>query len=55
LRAQENVLLSPHVAGGTGQAQMNIFSQVVENITAAATGHPVKNVVNGVAPEIHRR
>jgi phosphoglycerate dehydrogenase-like enzyme len=55
LRTQENVLLSPHVAGATGQAQLNIVSQVVQNLTAAATGHPVKNVVNGLPAEIRRR
>lgn len=55
LRSAENVLLSPHVAGGTPQGQLNIVSLVVQNITAAVTGHPVINVVNPVSPTIHRR
>jgi len=55
LRTQENVLLSPHVAGGTGQAQLNIVSLVVENIATAVAGRPVRNVVNGVDPIIRRR
>jgi D-3-phosphoglycerate dehydrogenase / 2-oxoglutarate reductase len=55
LRTHENVLLSPHVAGGTREAQLNIASQVIENLTAAVTGKPVINVVNGLSPEIHHR
>jgi D-3-phosphoglycerate dehydrogenase len=55
LRTHEDVLLSPHVAGATGQAQLNIVSLVVDNITAAVQGHPVRNVVNGVNPLIRRR
>ncbi|HEY7489059.1 MAG TPA: NAD(P)-dependent oxidoreductase [Streptosporangiaceae bacterium] len=54
LRAHADVLLSPHVAGATGQAQLNIVSLVVENITAAVQGRPVRNVVNGVDPMIRR-
>jgi D-3-phosphoglycerate dehydrogenase / 2-oxoglutarate reductase len=55
LRAHEDILLSPHVAGGTGEAQLNITSLVVENIAAAMAGKPVRNVVNGVDPVILRR
>ncbi|HEU5159044.1 MAG TPA: NAD(P)-dependent oxidoreductase [Streptosporangiaceae bacterium] len=55
LRAHEDVLLSPHVAGGTGEAQLNIISFVVENIAAAVAGRPVRNVVNGVDPVVRRR
>jgi D-3-phosphoglycerate dehydrogenase len=55
LRAHEDILLSPHVAGGTGQAQLNIISLVVENIAAAVAGRPVRNVVNGVDPVVRRR
>ncbi|GAA2082302.1 NAD(P)-dependent oxidoreductase [Actinomadura alba] len=55
LRSHENVLLSPHVAGATGQAQLNILSQVAANIAAAINGDPVINVVNEVAPRVHRR
>jgi Phosphoglycerate dehydrogenase and related dehydrogenases len=55
LLTQENVLLSPHVAGGTGQAQRNIFTLVVANLAAAAAGRPVTNVVNALSPSIQRR
>jgi phosphoglycerate dehydrogenase-like enzyme len=55
LRSQEDVLLSPHTAGATGQAQLNIVSLVMENVTAAVQGRPVRNVVNGVDPMIRRR
>jgi D-3-phosphoglycerate dehydrogenase len=55
LRAHEDILLSPHAAGATGQAQLNIVSLVVENIAAAVAGRPVRNVVNGVDPVIRRR
>ncbi|REE99842.1 NAD(P)-dependent oxidoreductase [Thermomonospora umbrina] len=55
LRAHDNVLLSPHVAGASGQAQLNIVQVVVDNITAAVRGEPVRNVVNGVDPLIRLR
>jgi D-3-phosphoglycerate dehydrogenase len=55
LRSHENVLLSPHAAGGTGQAQLNIVSMVRDNITAAVRGRPVAHVVNGVDPQVRRR
>ena len=55
LRAHEDILLSPHVAGGTGEAQLNITSFVVENIATAMAGKPVRNVVNGLDPVIRRR
>jgi D-3-phosphoglycerate dehydrogenase len=55
LRSHENVLLSPHAAGGTGQAQLNIVSMVRDNITAAVQGRPVEHVVNGADPQVRRR
>jgi D-3-phosphoglycerate dehydrogenase len=55
LRSHENVLLSPHVAGATGQAQLNILTQVAANVAAAVNGDPVINVVNEVAPRVRRR
>ena len=55
LRAHDDILLSPHVAGGTGEAQLNITSFVVENIATAMAGKPVRNVVNGLDPVIRRR
>ena len=54
LRSYEQVLLSPHGAGATGQAQFNIVGQVVANITAVIQGEPVANVVNGLDPVIRR-
>ncbi|RAY15035.1 3-phosphoglycerate dehydrogenase [Actinomadura craniellae] len=54
IRRHENILLSPHVAGATGQAQLNIMAQVRDNVTAAVTGRPVVNVVNGLGPMITR-
>jgi phosphoglycerate dehydrogenase-like enzyme len=55
LRTHEDILLSPHVAGGTGEAQLNIISLVVDNIASAIAGRPVRNVVNDVNPVIRRR
>jgi phosphoglycerate dehydrogenase-like enzyme len=55
LRSHENVLLSPHVAGATAQAQLNIVTLVMSNIRAAIEGAPVVNVVNGLDPVIRRR
>ncbi|MFC9977012.1 NAD(P)-dependent oxidoreductase [Spirillospora sp. NPDC127200] len=55
LRANENVLLSPHVAGGTGQSQLNIVSMVLDNVRAAVEGRPVADVVNGADPLPKRR
>jgi phosphoglycerate dehydrogenase-like enzyme len=55
LRSSEDVLLSPHTAGATGQAQLNIVSLVIENVAAGVQGRPVRNVVNGVDPVIRRR
>jgi phosphoglycerate dehydrogenase-like enzyme len=55
LRAHEDVLLSPHVAGATVQAQLNIVSLVIDNIAAAVAGRPVGNVVNGIDPVVRRR
>jgi phosphoglycerate dehydrogenase-like enzyme len=55
LRRHENVLLSPHAAGATRQAQFNIITMVLENVTAAVEGRPVANVVNGLDPVIRRR
>jgi D-3-phosphoglycerate dehydrogenase len=54
LRSHENVLLSPHAAGATGQAQLNIISTVRDNIGAAVQGRAVANVVNGLDPQVRR-
>jgi D-3-phosphoglycerate dehydrogenase len=55
LRRHENVLLSPHVAGATLEAQLNIVSLVRDNVAAVCAGRPVRNVVNGVEPLVERR
>ena len=55
LRSHENVLLSPHTAGGSVQSQLNLVRAVQENVTAAVEGRDVRNVVNGVDPQIRRR
>jgi D-3-phosphoglycerate dehydrogenase len=55
LRRHENVLLSPHVAGATLQAQLNIVALVRDNIAAVCAGRPVRNVVNGVEALVKRR
>jgi phosphoglycerate dehydrogenase-like enzyme len=55
LRAAPNVLLSPHMAGSTGQAAMRIVGQSTANLVRALDGEPVADVVNGVSPYVHRR
>ncbi|WP_119727208.1 2-hydroxyacid dehydrogenase [Thermomonospora amylolytica] len=55
LRRNENVLLSPHAAGATREAQFGIVRVVQDNITAVVEGRPVRNVVNRVDARIRRR
>ncbi|MFI0410061.1 NAD(P)-dependent oxidoreductase [Actinomadura sp. 3N508] len=55
LRSREDVLLSPHAAGTSVQSQMNLVTLVVDNVTAAVRGQDVRNVVNGVNPQVRRR
>jgi len=55
LRAAPNLLLSPHLAGSTGQAQLNILTQSRANLHRVLDGEPVVDVVNGVPPEVRRR
>ena len=55
LRSHDNVLLSPHLAGTTGEAESAISEIVAGNITAAVEGRPVSHVVNGLGPMIRRR
>lgn len=54
-RSHQNVLLSPHAAGATRQAQLKIITTVVDNLKTALDGRPVRNVVNDVDPVIRRR
>lgn len=55
LRRHENVLLSPHAAGATRQAQFNVITMVIDNLRAATEGRPVINVVNGADPAVRHR
>ncbi|MBT2212898.1 2-hydroxyacid dehydrogenase [Actinomadura sp. NEAU-AAG7] len=55
LRSHENVLLSPHAAGGSSQSQLNLVAIVRDNVTAAVLGREVQNIVNGVNPQVRRR
>ncbi|MGH3243414.1 MAG: NAD(P)-dependent oxidoreductase [Spirillospora sp.] len=54
LRSHEDVLLSPHAAGGSVQSQLNLAVMVGDNVTAAVQGRDVRNVVNGVNPHVRR-
>jgi D-3-phosphoglycerate dehydrogenase len=49
------VVLSPHMAGSTGQAAMRIVGQTAANLRRAYDGEPVVDVVNGVDPAVRRR
>jgi len=49
------VLLSPHMAGSTGQAAMRIVGQATANLRRALDGEPVIDVVNGVDAAVRRR
>jgi phosphoglycerate dehydrogenase-like enzyme len=49
------VLLSPHMAGSTGQAAMRIVAQAGANLKRALDGEPVIDVVNGVDAVVRRR
>ena len=48
-------LLSPHMAGSTGQAAMRIVGQTAANLRRAFDGEPVIDVVNGIDPAVRRR
>jgi phosphoglycerate dehydrogenase-like enzyme len=49
------VVLSPHMAGSTGQAAMRIVGQTAANLRRAYDGEPIVDVVNGVDPVVRRR
>ncbi|MFC4910936.1 NAD(P)-dependent oxidoreductase [Actinomadura gamaensis] len=55
LRTHESVLLSPHAAWATAQAQINSAVVIQDNVKAAVEGRPVRNVINGLPPKIERR
>jgi phosphoglycerate dehydrogenase-like enzyme len=49
------VLLSPHMAGSTGEAAMRIVGRTKANLLRVRDGEPVIDVVNGVDPVVRRR
>ena len=49
------VLLSPHMAGSSGEAVMRIIGQTTANLRRALDGEPLVDVVNDVAPVVRRR
>ena len=55
LRDLPGVLLSPHMAGSSGQAAGRIVNQARANLLRAMSGEPVVDVVNGVDPHVVRR
>jgi D-3-phosphoglycerate dehydrogenase len=55
LREEDRILLSPHAAGATRQAQARLIAAIVANIGRAVAGEPVLDVVNGIDPYIRRR
>jgi D-3-phosphoglycerate dehydrogenase len=54
-RDEDRILLSPHSAGATRQAQARLIQGIVANLRRAVTGEPVLHVVNGLDPVIRRR
>jgi D-3-phosphoglycerate dehydrogenase len=55
LREDDRILLSPHAAGATREAQGRLINGVIDNVRRAVTGQPVRDVVNGVDPVVRRR
>jgi phosphoglycerate dehydrogenase-like enzyme len=55
LREEGRVLLSPHSAGATREAQARLIGAVVDNVRRAVGGEPVHDVVNGLPALIRRR
>jgi D-3-phosphoglycerate dehydrogenase len=49
------VLLSPHMAGSSGEAAMRIVGQTTANLKRVLDGQPLQDVVNGVEPVVRRR
>lgn len=55
IRSHPKLLLSPHAAAVTPQAQLRLLQATLANVTAAIEGRPVVNVVNGADPLVRRR
>jgi phosphoglycerate dehydrogenase-like enzyme len=55
LLAVPGLLLSPHMAGSSGEAAMRIIGQSKANLQRVLDGVPVVDVVNGADPAVRRR
>ena len=55
LRHEDRILLSPHAAGATREAQGRVITAVIDNLRLVTSGQPAVNVVNGVDPLVRRR
>ncbi len=55
LRDAPGVLLSPHAAGSSAQAELRVLEQTTGNLRRVLAGEPVMDVVNGVDPQVRRR
>jgi phosphoglycerate dehydrogenase-like enzyme len=55
LRREDRILLSPHAAGATREAQGRVIGAVIDNIRRVTSGEPVVNVVNGIDPLVVRK
>jgi D-3-phosphoglycerate dehydrogenase len=55
LRDEGRLLLSPHAAGATREAQGRLIAGIVANVRRAVSGEPVIDVVNGIDAVIRRR
>jgi phosphoglycerate dehydrogenase-like enzyme len=55
LRDEDRLLLSPHAAAGTREAQGRLIAGIIANVRRAVTGEPVVDVVNGLDGLIQRR
>ncbi|MBB5083908.1 NAD(P)-dependent oxidoreductase [Nonomuraea endophytica] len=51
----DRVLLSPHIAGVTGQATGRLIKAVMDNLEAAVDGRPLVNVVNRAEAIVTRK
>ena len=47
-----NVILTPHIAGATAEAQAQIVEVTIDNVVRALRGQEPANVVNGVKPRL---
>lgn len=55
LRGCDRIVLSPHAAGASPQAQGRLITGVIENIRRVTSGEPPLDVVNGLIGVVGRR